>query len=189
MIITVVRSTNSWPSSTHKCELQVWESEREDEEHQGEKCEEEQRLDPRKEGEAWQHKELKQWQRVCLLQDNEEINFSMNKTIVCWFSIRINRQVLLDVKKATLLSKLNIFSSNYLPIFYDLRMRMETDVVIFVRMILMLMVLTTTSILVQTILEFMPRISELTKLLYLILMEIHKSIQIGSFITKVWLPY
>ena len=117
------------------------------------------------------------------------INFSMNKTIVCWFSIRINRQVLLDVKKATLLSKLNIFSSNYLPIFYDLRMRMETDVVIFVRMILMLMVLTTTSILVQTILEFMPRISELTKLLYLILMEIHKSIQIGSFITKVWLPY
>ena len=24
------------------------------------------------------------------------INFSMNKTIVCWFSIRINRQVLLD---------------------------------------------------------------------------------------------
>ena len=62
---------------------------------------------------------------------------------------------------------------------------METDVVIFARMILMLMVLTTTSILVQTILEFMPRISELTKLLFLILMEIHKSIQIGSFITKV----
>ena len=57
--------------------------------------------------------------------------------------------------------------------------------VIFARMILMLMVLTTTSILVQTILEFMPRISELTKLLFLILMEIHKSIQIGLFIIKV----
>ena len=35
----------------------------------------------------------------------------------------------------------------------------------------------------------MPRISELTKLLFLILMEIHKLIQIGLFIIKVWLYY